>query len=133
MDGYNHGTKTAEWTTWNSFSSVFSTTYAELTNSTFEGKEKPLMIGETATTEVGGSKPEWIAEGLGTSLSRSFPKIKAVVWFNWNITENGTEWDWPIESPTAAESSFANAISSPYYAGNSFGNLTPLTRIQPLP
>ncbi|HET9592977.1 MAG TPA: hypothetical protein VFP17_08675, partial [Solirubrobacterales bacterium] len=79
------------------------------------------------------SKPEWVANGLGTALYTSFPRVKAVVWFNWNITENGTEWDWPIESSSATTAAFSNAISSPYYASNSFGSLTPLTRIQPLP
>src|SRR4029077_15004341 len=46
MDGYNHGRKTPDWDVWTSFASVFSGTYGELTNSTFEGREKPIMIGE---------------------------------------------------------------------------------------
>ena len=33
MDGYNHGTKTAEWSPWTSFSNVFAQTYSELTSS----------------------------------------------------------------------------------------------------
>jgi hypothetical protein len=139
MDGYNFGTQ-PDGNGWTSFRNVFSSTYAELTSSEFEGHEKPIMIGETASTESGGSKPEWIAEALGTSLPTNFPKIKALVWFNWNITENGFEHDWPIESPITTPSgpspstaAFANAISSPYYAANSFGNLQPLARIQPLP
>jgi hypothetical protein len=133
MDGYNHGTKTAESGGWKRFDIVFSETYSALTSSEFIGHEKPIMIGETASTEAGGSKPEWIAEALGTYLPTNFPSIKAVLWFNWNITEKGTEWDWPIESSAASTASFANAISSPYYAENTFGSLTPLTPIQPLP
>lgn len=133
MDGYNHGTKTAESGGWKSFNNVFSETYSELTSKEFEGSSKPIMIGETASTEAGGSKPEWIAEGLGTYLPNNFPGIKAILWFNWNITEKGTEWDWPIESSAASTASFANAISSPYYAENTFKELEPLTRIQPLP
>jgi hypothetical protein len=133
MDGYNHGTKTSESGGWKSFNSVFSETYSALTSKEFEGNSKPIMIGETASTEAGGSKPEWIAEGLGNYLPNNFPGIKAVLWFNWNITEGGTEWDWPIESSAASTASFANAISSPYYAENTFKELEPLTRIQPLP
>lgn len=139
MDGYNFGTR-PDGSGWISFKNVFASTYAELTSSEFEGREKPIMIGETASTEQGGSKPEWIAEALGTSLPGSFPKIKALVWFNWNITENGFEHDWPIESPVTtpagpspSTAAFANAISSPYYAGNTFGSLKPLARIQALP
>lgn len=133
MDGYNHGTKTSESGGWKSFNNVFSETYSALTSKEFEGNSKPIMIGETASTESGGSKPEWIAEGLGNYLPNNFPGIKAVLWFNWNITEEGTEWDWPIESSAASTASFANAISSPYYAENTFKELEPLTRIQPLP
>lgn len=139
MDGYNFGTMPGAGG-WITFRNLFSPTYAELTSTEFEGRDKPIMIGETASTEQGGSKPEWIADALGTSLPGSFPKIRALVWFNWNITENGFEHDWPIESPVTTPSgpspstaAFANAISSPYYAGNTFGSLNPLTRIQPLP
>jgi hypothetical protein len=136
MDGYNFGTM-PDGNGWRTFSSVFSQTYGELTSSEFEGSVKPLMIGETASTEAGGSKAEWIADGLGTYLPRNFPKIKAVLWFNWNIVDkvNGVniQRDWQIESSPSATAAFANAISSPYYAANSFGTLPPLTRIQPLP
>jgi hypothetical protein len=134
MDGYNHGTKTAEWSPWTSFKNVFAQTYSELISSEFAGHEKPLMIGETASTEIGGSKSEWIADGLGTTLPQEFPRIKAILWFNWDITDSkATHWDWQIESSPAAQASFANAISSPYFAANTFGELTPLTRIQALP
>ncbi|MCW2987367.1 MAG: hypothetical protein JWM24_305 [Solirubrobacterales bacterium] len=133
MDGYNHGTKTPSWSPWTSFYDLFSSTYQELVSSEFEGHEKPIMIGETASTEAGGSKPEWIAEALGSVLPISFPRIEAMLWFNWNITENGTTWDWPIESSSESTAAFANAISSSYYAPGSFGGLAPLTRIQPLP
>jgi hypothetical protein len=138
IDGYNRGTKSGG--SWTSFYNLFAGTYAELTSLSFEGRAKPIMVGETASTESGGSKPEWIAEALGTTLPKQFPAIKALVWFNWNITEEGAQWDWPIESPvttpttpSASTVSFANAIASPYYAGNSFENLPLLTRIQPLP
>lgn len=131
IDGYNRGTKAGG--SWTSFKNVFSTTYQELTSAEFEGHSKPIMIGETASTESGGSKAEWIAEAIGTNLPNSFPAVKALVWFNWNITDGGTKWDWPIESSAAAQASFANAIGSPYYAANTFGGLTPLAKVQPLP
>jgi hypothetical protein len=136
MDGYNRGTM-PDGSGWVSFNNVFAQTYAELTSPEFEGHEKPIMIGETASTELGGSKSEWIANALGTYLPSNFPKIKAVLWFNWNIIEEVNEVpvqrDWQIESSPGATAAFANAISSPYYAANSFGSLPPLTRIQPLP
>lgn len=134
MDGYNHGKKTPDWDAWTSFASVFSGTYGELTSSTFEGREKPIMIGETGSTEVGGSKANWVADAFGTTLPRAFPKIKAVLWFNWNIVDgDGVEWDWPIESSLGTTRTFANAISSPYYGLAPAETLLPLKPIQPLP
>jgi hypothetical protein len=133
MDGYNHGTKTPNWG-WVSFASLFSPTYAQLTSAGFEGRDKPIMIGETGSTEVGGSKANWIADALGTTLPRAFPKIRAVVWFNWNIVHpDGVRWDWPIESSLAATRSFANAIYSSYYGLAPPETLVPLKPIQPLP
>ena len=81
-------------------------------------------------------KSEWIAKGLGEALATSFPNIKAVLWFNWNIEDpkgSGNHWDWQIESTTASQESFKNVISSPYFAGNNFGELPAFTKIQPLP
>jgi hypothetical protein len=134
MDGYNHGKKTPDWDVWTSFAGVFSGTYGQLTSSSFEGREKPIMIGETGSTEVGGSKANWVADALGTTLPRAFPKIRAVVWFNWNIVDrDGVRWDWPIESSIGATRSFANAIYSSYYGLAPPETLVPLKPIQPLP
>jgi hypothetical protein len=132
MDGYNRGTNPLNSEGWRSFSSLFSATYQALLT---RGPNKPIMIGEFASTEAGGSKAAWIADALKTQIPNNFPKIKAVVWFNWNTEEeeSGTQWDWPIESTPSATSSFAEGISWPYYAANNFGNLPPLTKIQPLP
>jgi Glycosyl hydrolase family 26 len=135
MDGYNRGTKlgTGSGDSWKSFSSVFKTTYTELLKL---APSKPIMVGETASTESGGSKATWIEDAFGTQLPSKFPNIKAVAWFNWNISDEklgGDRWDWQIESSASAESAFANIITSPYYAANDFENLTPLKPIQPLP
>jgi hypothetical protein len=130
IDGYNFGLNPLKYTRWTSFYEVISPTYNALTSL---APTKPIMIGETASTEVGGSKPSWIANALGNAIPNSFPKIKAVNWFNWNVFENGGRWDWPIESTFTSQAAFADAISSSYYASNEFGDLPPLTRIQPLP
>ncbi len=132
MDGYNRGSNPISPEGWRSFSQTFSSTYEALLS---RAPTKPIMIGEWASTESGGSKAAWIADALKTQLPLNFPAIKAIVWFNWNIQdgEGGLRWDWPIESSPSATSSFAEGISSPYYAGNTFGNLPSLTKIQPLP
>lgn len=131
MDGYNRGTRLVG-EHWQTFSTIFEKTYNALLSL---APSKPIIIGETASTEVGGSKASWIEDAFGTQLPKNFPSVKAVAWFNWNIYDKkiGTNWDWPIESSLSSQEAFANIISSPYYAANTFGNLTPLTRIQPLP
>jgi beta-mannanase len=123
MDGYNGGG--AGWT---SFSGIFSTTYGELLSL---APTKPIMIGETASAEVGGSKAAWIEAGF-SELPSKFPKIKGVNWFNWNIIEEGVERPWPIETSAASASAFSKAINSGYFAENTFGSLTSLTKIKPI-
>jgi hypothetical protein len=124
LDGYNRGESI--------FTSLFGGSYSNITGSV--APSKPLMIGETATTSGGGhmAQPNWIDEGL-SSLPTAFPKIKALVWFNWNIVEEGREWEWPIEWTTGGQSAFARQISSPYFAGSEFGEPPLLQPIKALP
>jgi hypothetical protein len=130
MDGYNFGTNEIKPETWRSFASIFSATYSELLSL---APTKPIMIGETASTEVGGAKASWITDALLTQLPNAFPKVKAVVWFNKNEPAGSKRWDWQIESSASSQTAFANGIAPAYYAGNTFGNLPLLTRVQPLP
>jgi hypothetical protein len=89
------------------------------------------MIGETSSTELGGSKKDWIANALTYQLPNAFPNVKALVWFNWN--DQGT--DWVIETSPAAQQAFADGIASAYYAGNEFANLdtSPIPPLDQLP
>lgn len=130
VDGYNRGTNPLQPSSWVRFYSLFAVTYSSLLNL---APNKPVMIGETASTEFGGSKSDWIDDAFSKQLPTRFPQVKAVNWFNWNISKGGGRWDWPIESSAPTQAAFSNVISSPYYAGNAFGNLPNWTRIQPLP
>lgn len=137
MDGYNRGQNPIKPEGFKSFSEVFSQTYNEILAI---APSKPMMIGETGSTEMMGLIPhpkkfEWISEGLAVELPSSFPKIEAILWFNWNAPDEvtGERWDWQIESSAAAESAFRNVISSPYYATNSFGSLPLQSKVQALP
>jgi len=126
ISGYNSGTNPNKPDSWKSFSTVFSTTYNELLAL---DSNKPIMLGEVASTEIGGSKASWIADALGTQIPANFPKIKAVAWWN----KLGSGMDWPIESSASAESAFAGSIAPTFYAGNSFASPRQLTPISPLP
>ena len=89
------------------------------------------MISQTSSVEGGAGKAAWITDAL-TQVLRRFPRIRALVWFNWRINEGGTTWPWPIESSPAAQSAFASGISAPaYLAGGSFPLPKLLTKVQP--
>jgi beta-mannanase len=115
MDGYNWGT-TQSWSTWESFAQTFSGSYTDI-QALAPGK--PIMIGEDSSAEQGGSKPAWIADELTVQLPLNFPKIKALLWFNVNMSTSG-QTDWRIESSTTAQAAFHTAIASPYYLSNQY-------------
>jgi hypothetical protein len=126
LNGYNWGAND-----WESFKKVFGHSYNQLLEI---APNKPIMIGETASAEEGGSKAAWITDALSVDLPKRFPEIRALLWFEWRIYEKDTWQPWEIESSPTSQRAFASAISSPYFAaGGSFGHLPLLSKIQPLP
>jgi hypothetical protein len=125
LNGYNWGGKG-----WQSFAELFGPSYEALRRL---APAKPILIGETASAEAGGSKAAWITNALAIQLPHNFPQIKALLWFNWRVYDKGAWREWPIESSPAAQKAFAKAIGSPYYAsGGKFGQLPLLGKVQPL-
>ncbi len=122
MDGYNGGPNQSQPADWQTFQEIFGPTYDRLSQIS---PAKPMMIAETSSTEVGGSKAGWIADALTNQLPVHFPKVKAFVWFNWNLQG----MDWVIESSPAAQAAFAKGIASDYYTQNQFANLN----VSPIP
>jgi hypothetical protein len=122
MDGYNYGRHPSRSGRWETFEELFSDTYSALR---VLASDKPIMIGEVASTEVGDFKSVWIRDAFTHALPDLFPEIKAVIWFNWNVDDT----DWVIESSPAAQRAFAESISSRYYATNRFSHLD----ISPIP
>lgn len=119
MDGYNWGTVGA-WHSWTPFASLFQPTYQAILGITY----KPMMIAETASTEVGGNKAAWITDAFTTQLMNNFSHIKAFVWFDLN-----KETDWRIESSSASQNAFAAAMQSGSYASNWYASLN----VSPIP
>jgi hypothetical protein len=115
LDSYNVGTNPADTDMWRSFSDGVGPTYRHLKAL---APTKPVMLGETSSTEMGGSKAEWISAAL-SSLPTQFPDIKALIWFDWGAGGH----DWPIESSATAQAAFAAGIADPYFAGNEFGGI----------
>lgn len=129
LDGYN------KYPVWLPFHTVFSgsgitwlgNSYTEILS---VAPAKPLMIGETASLEAGdggGAKAQWIADTYGTQLPLNFPRIKAVVWFNWDMGDPAGA-SFPIETTGAATNAFAAAVASSYFTSNAYAafNLSPI-------
>jgi hypothetical protein len=129
MDGYNFGTNPLQPDKWKTFDEVMKPTYDQFR---VLAPSKPIVVGETASTEIGGSKAAWIQEMLGASLPASFSGIRGVVWFNWNIHENGGTRDWAIETSQAAEDAFKAGIANAYYRAGSASGLANLPLLAPV-
>ena len=119
LDGYNFGSKGGAGFGsggWSTFSQIYSSTYQEIVGQIAPGK--PMMIGEVASSEHGGSKAEWITNMLNEVVGR-YPALDALVWFDWS--QEG--YDWPVETSSAAVAAFARGIGSPHFTANTFGEL----------
>jgi beta-mannanase len=102
VDGYNWGTSDPDFD-WQSFHDVFKDIYPLLA-----AKGKPILIGEMASDEVGGSKSQWIADMIPT-LRTDFPSIKAFVWFDVK-----KERDWEINSSASSLAAYVTLAADPF-------------------
>jgi hypothetical protein len=98
LDGYNWGTSAASG--WQTPGQVFDPSLAAVRRL---APGVPLMIGETASSEHGGSKADWNT-ALFDWLGRQ-PDIEALVWFHLE-----KETDWRIDSSSASASSFRRGV-----------------------
>ncbi len=95
LDGYNWGTSQS-WSRWKTFGELFGRAYGEVTRLT----GKPLIIGETGSSDVGGDKAAWIARMFG-SVPTTYPRISGICWFN-----KASEQDWRLNSDPASLEAF---------------------------
>ncbi|TYQ17960.1 UNVERIFIED_CONTAM: endoglucanase [Acetivibrio alkalicellulosi] len=111
IDGYNWG-PTQDWgSVWQTFDEIFLESYNALITI-----DKPIILGEWASSEIGGDKARWITESFNT-LRTSYPRIFASVWFSEN-----KETDWRIDSSNASLQAYRNAVA---------GSVTPPTTSTP--
>lgn len=109
LDGYNSGTNPAKDDRWRSFDQLYRHSYEEIV--TEIAPTKPMVLGEIASSEQGGSKAQWITEML-RALPSSYPKVRGLVWFD--KYENGM--DWPLETSQSAIEAFAAGIRGGAFA-----------------
>jgi beta-mannanase len=116
MDVYNVN---APWMRWEE---VAGATYDEIMSI---APSKPMVIGETGSTEAGGSKAAWITDMFETLPS--FPKVRGLIWYD--ASDAGYS-DHYVDSSPSAVAAFGAALADPNVIGNSLGGLTG-TRIAP--
>jgi hypothetical protein len=102
VDGYNWGTSVPGFG-WQTFHDVFAGIYPLLA-----AKGKPILIGEMASDEVGGSKAQWI-DAIVPTLEKDFPLIRAFVWFDIK-----KERAWQIDSSPAALAAYSKMALDPF-------------------
>jgi hypothetical protein len=116
MDGYNWGSTPVNPHPWKSFGQIFDPTYQRLTRGV--APDKPILLGEMASSPYGGHKALWVRNILA-KLPTRYPRIRGLVWFD--SVDRGI--DWPIEtSPTVARA-FAQGIRRRIFAGNRYAEL----------
>ncbi|MHA7286985.1 glycoside hydrolase family 26 protein [Arthrobacter sp. MDT3-44] len=101
LDGYNWGTSQS-WSAWQEPEVLFGEGITQLRQL---APGTPIMIAETASSEVGGSKPQWI-----TTLFRyvsAQQDVVALVWFHIN-----KEADWRINSTSASADAFRAGLAA---------------------
>lgn len=113
MDGYNFGPDLGG-APWRSFSAIFRGTYEHILG--LIPSTMPIMIGEMASSEHGGSKPEWIKDGLTVQLPSQFPRVKGVIWFD--STNPGL--DLRIDTSPQSLDALRGALATGTYVGNSY-------------
>jgi hypothetical protein len=111
FDGYNWGRNPAQPDSWHTPAEVFDPSLSRLDEF---AADKPVVIVESASTEFGGDKANWIREMLGEYLPRH-PQIGAYLWFNWNDWKNGLRDDWQIESSAGSQQAFRDGIASSFF------------------
>lgn len=114
MDGYNWGTS-QNWSKWISFTEVFSECLASVQK---VAPNKPLMIGETASSSTGGDKAAWIRSYFNEV--KAMPGLKGWIWFNIN-----KETDWRFDADPASLEAVKTGLKDPVYGH-------PATRLETL-
>ncbi|PPF60509.1 beta-mannanase [Clavibacter michiganensis] len=101
LDGYNWGTGVAGHA-WTSPADLFGPGLAQLRGI---APAKPVVIAETASSEIGGSKAEWDTDLV--AFLQAQPDVVAFVWFDMD-----KEADWRIGSSASSATAIRDALAA---------------------
>ena len=112
IDGYNWGYGPS-WDPsgnhWLSFSSIYSAAYRKARSI---APNKPVTIGEIASSEDGGNKAAWIADMSDQLRSGNYPDLKLITWFDQDKEER-----WSGTSTAATQTAFTAWVKESYMNG----------------
>lgn len=111
MDGYNFGTTggpntypdPSRYERWESFRTVFGTTYQAVTALS---ATKPVLIGEVGcahrpdSANPANTEAKWIRDAFLTDLPQQYPRIRCVLWYNIDKRKEEMNPDWRIAGTT---------------------------------
>jgi hypothetical protein len=115
FSGYNWGAIDGK--QWTSMYDLYRRAVAHMR----EISAKPIMVAETGSNSVGGSKADWIRDGYQEVRER-LPQISSIVYLNADLRSVGHP-DWRLSSPAAALAAYAQiaamdefSVRNPYRA-----------------
>lgn len=111
LDGYNWGALNSQG--WRGFAEVFKGSYDVLVALA----RKPVIIGETASTELGGDKASWIRQ-IPAVLRSQMPRVRALIWF-----DREKETNWTVASSSASLRAFRAIARNLLFSGGARGLL----------
>jgi hypothetical protein len=111
LDGYNWGTD--QGMSWTGFDDLFESSYATLIALT----EKPFLIAEVSSAEEGGDKAAWIRDAFFESIPQRYPRVRAVLWYDQDLTALRMA-DWRVDSSPDALAAFQAVAASDRYRGS---------------
>ena len=112
LDVYNFGRP------WQTFDHVIASSYDQVVRI---APDKPMILGEVASSEHGGDKAAWVRE-MFAALPTRYPLVRGLVWFD-STPGSGIQHSDPLDSSRAATAAFAAGIDSPRFATNRFATL----------
>ncbi|MEX2080608.1 MAG: glycosyl hydrolase [Dehalococcoidia bacterium] len=116
LDGFNWG-DTPNSGGWMSFDRIYRSTYRRVVRI---APRKPMLIGEVASDNRGGSKATWIRNMLRIVPAR-YRKIRGLVWYD----QPDQGMNWTLERDRKARKAFARGIRRKVYRPNVFSELPP--------
>ncbi|MGI6225381.1 MAG: glycoside hydrolase family 26 protein, partial [Peptococcales bacterium] len=103
LTGYNNGTSHPG-DVWREFDEIYGPLYLDYMT---RYANKPFMITEFSSNEIGGDKAAWIEKGMA-SLAKSYPNIKIATWFD----GRDKLWQYELHSSPAAWESFKKSLKN---------------------